>query len=260
MKSLLIPKKAQSSVFLTIRLLKREHRLSFSCLDRGWCQAKVSALSNSNSKVWTYWSHCKRIGFILIFHILLIKFILTYIPDLDPLKIEAVQQKTCQFENKVAYSSTNISIKSNGSKSCYSSTIPKQTNQSSALISPKTLNKYKNLSTEIKLNDGLNEKKDSKGSSTSIGIISPLKSPSKEKRSSLTVQQALKKSVNKLKRLDSTPLKNISHSVNSPLGSPNIGEQLDEDIRTFEEKYTIIDSEMLGEGCSSTVKECIPNL
>lgn len=196
----------------------------------------------------------------LFYIFLLIKFILTYIPDLDPLKIEAVQQKTCQFENKVAYSSTNISIKSIGSKSCYSSTIPKQSNQNSALISPKTLKNYQDINTEAKLNDGSYDRKDSKGSSTSIGIISPLKSPSKEKRSSLTVQQALKKSVNKLKRLNSTPLKNLTPQMQSPLASPNIGEQLDEDPRTFEEKYTIIDSDMLGEGCSSTVKECILNL
>lgn len=99
-----------------------------------------------------------------------------------------MQQKTCQFENKVAYSSTNISIKSNGSKSCYSSTILKLTNENSALISPEALNKYKDMNTEVKLNDGSYEKKESKGSSTSMGIISPLKSPSKEKRSGLTVQ------------------------------------------------------------------------
>jgi hypothetical protein len=29
---------------------------------------------------------------------------------------------------------------------------------------------------------------------------------------------------------------------------------MDEDLRTFEEKYSIIDDVMLGEGCSSVVK------
>ena len=44
-------------------------------------------------------------------------------------------------------------------------------------------------------------------------------------------------------------------SCNSP--SPDGFFELDDDLRTFEEKYKIIESIILGEGCSSVVKECI---
>jgi hypothetical protein len=46
------------------------------------------------------------------------------------------------------------------------------------------------------------------------------------------------------------------------MASPDISptpnsEELDEDTRTFEEKYYLIESTQLGEGCSSVVKECL---
>jgi hypothetical protein len=63
----------------------------------------------------------------------------------------------------------------------------------------------------------------------------------KNHRRGLTAKQALIKSVNKLRKLNQSPLTNIKDLV-SPDISPTISEELDEDTRTFEEKYYLIES------------------
>lgn len=69
-------------------------------------------------------------------------------------------------------------------------------------------------------------------------------------------QQALKKSIRKNRKKN----KNLD-SPDSGSPSPGIElnkYELEEDLRTFEEKYMIINNDqILGEGCSSVVKTCI---
>jgi hypothetical protein len=62
--------------------------------------------------------------------------------------------------------------------------------------------------------------------------------------------------MNKLRKLNKSPLLPTGSGAISP-GCFELGEELDEDMRTFEEKYYLIESTQLGEGCSSIVKECV---
>lgn len=72
----------------------------------------------------------------------------------------------------------------------------------------------------------------------------------------LSAQQALQKSIKKLNKIKSTPVSSFDYNQ-SPSPSPDSNFELDEDLRTFEEKYKIIETVVLGEGCSSVVKECV---
>lgn len=79
---------------------------------------------------------------------------------------------------------------------------------------------------------------------------------SKRSLRGLSAQQALQKSIKKLNKIKSTPVSSFDYNQ-SPSPSPDSNFELDEDPRTFEEKYKIIETVVLGEGCSSVVKECV---
>lgn len=64
----------------------------------------------------------------------------------------------------------------------------------------------------------------------------------------LSAQQALKKSIKKLNKTKQTPVSSFDYNQSqSPSPSPGSDFELDEDLRTFEEKYKIIDNVILGE-------------
>lgn len=62
----------------------------------------------------------------------------------------------------------------------------------------------------------------------------------------LSAQQALQKSIKKLNKIKSTPVSSFDYNQ-SPSPSPDSNFELDEDLRTFEEKYKIIETVVLGE-------------
>ena len=76
-------------------------------------------------------------------------------------------------------------------------------------------------------------------------------------RKGFSAQQALKKSIKKNRK----NMPNAGEgSPETPSPSPDQGlkYELEEDLRTFEEKYKIINEDtILGEGCSSVVKACV---
>ena len=74
----------------------------------------------------------------------------------------------------------------------------------------------------------------------------------------MTAHEALKRSLRKACKMRS---QNDVLVQEDPLPeSPDDIEsryELDEDLRTFEEKYQILDSTYLGDGCSAIVKMCV---
>ena len=68
----------------------------------------------------------------------------------------------------------------------------------------------------------------------------------------------MKRSIKKARRRDGSDLSSSPSPSNSPSPSPDSAYELEEDLRTFEEKYEIIDdNNILGQGCASVVKRCV---
>lgn len=77
-------------------------------------------------------------------------------------------------------------------------------------------------------------------------------------RKGLSAQQALKRSIKKVQRRNGSEVSSSASPSASPSPSPDSAYELEEDLRTFEEKYEVLDdNEILGQGCSSVVKLCV---
>lgn len=74
----------------------------------------------------------------------------------------------------------------------------------------------------------------------------------------MTAHEALKRSLRKACKLRSQN-DVLAQKEPSPESPEDIESryELDEDLRTFEEKYQILDSTYLGDGCSAIVKICV---
>lgn len=59
-----------------------------------------------------------------------------------------------------------------------------------------------------------------------------------------------------MSKINATPVSSFDYNQ-SPSPSPDSTFELEEDLRTFEEKYKILENVILGEGCASVVKECV---
>ena len=69
---------------------------------------------------------------------------------------------------------------------------------------------------------------------------------SKRSLRGLSAQQALQKSIKKLSKTQATPVSSFDYNQ-SPSPSPDSHFELDDDLRTFEEKYKILETVVLGE-------------
>lgn len=89
--------------------------------------------------------------------------------------------------------------------------------------------------------------------------LSPFVIRSPTMRRGMSAQQALQRSIKKTTKHKSDDcVSPFGYNEHSPSPSPDSNYELEEDLRTFEEKYKIIDeSNILGEGCSSVVKICV---
>ena len=74
----------------------------------------------------------------------------------------------------------------------------------------------------------------------------------------MSAHEALKRSLRKANRFRSQNNLIVQQEL-SPESSDDVQSryELDEDLRTFEEKYIILDSSYLGDGCSAIVKLCV---